>query len=374
MAEQDYYQTLGVSRDVSEGDLKKSYRRLAMKYHPDRNEGDKQAEAKFKEIQEAYDVLSNPEKRAAYDRFGKAGIDSSMAGGAHAGANFSDIFEDIFGNIFGEGRANSGGQQRGADLRYELEITLEQAVHGTNTEIKVPTLVTCKPCHGSGAKAGTSAKTCGTCGGVGQVRMQQGFFSVQQTCPTCRGQGKVIANPCNTCHGQGVVQEYNTLSIKVPAGIDEGDRVRLSGKGEAGRNGAPAGDLYIQMRILPHEVFTRHGNDLHCEVPVGIAVVALGGEIEVPTINGRVKLKIPPGSQSGKLFRLRGKGIQPARAGNVGDLLCRIVVETPVELTAKQKALLSEFAQSLAASDKEHAPKAHSWFDNVKRFFDSSNG
>ena len=368
MAEQDYYQILGVSRGVSEADLKKAYRRLAMKYHPDRNEGDAQAEAKFKEIQEAYSILSNAEKRAAYDQYGKAGIDPSM-GGQQGGADFSDIFEDIFGNMFDGGRRGGGGQQRGADLRYEMELGLEEAVHGTNTEIKVPRHVSCKTCHGSGAKPGTQPTVCSTCDGVGQVRMQQGFFSVQQTCPSCHGHGKVISTPCGACHGQGVTREYNTLSVKVPAGVDDGDRIRLSGQGEAGPQGAAPGDLYVQIRVLPHAIFQRDGNDLHCEVPVSFTAAALGGEIEVPTLGGRVKLKIPHETQSGKLFRLRGKGVKSVRGGSVGDLLCRIMVETPVKLSGKQKALLREFDESLQ-DNKEHAPKAKNWFDSVKSFFD----
>ncbi len=373
MADQDYYQLLGVARECSPEELKKAYRRLAMKHHPDRNKGDQQAEAKFKEVQEAYDVLSNPKKRAAYDQFGRAGVDPNMASGAQGNANFSDIFEDIFGNIFGgeqQGRRGGAGR-RGADLRYELELSLEDAVHGTSTEIKVPTLVGCKTCSGSGAKPGTQAKTCTTCNGVGQVRMQQGFFSIQQTCPHCHGNGQVITDPCKDCHGHGAVREHHTLSVKVPAGVDNGDRIRLSGQGEAGPSSGTPGDLYVQINVRPHPIFTREDNNLHCEVPISFVTAALGGEIEVPTLGGRVKLKVPPEAQSGKLFRLRGKGIKPVRGGAAGDLLCRIMVETPVNLTAKQKAMLTEFEQALH-DNKQHAPKAASWFENVKRFFDKA--
>ena len=369
---EDYYKILGVSRDASEQEIKKSYRRLAMKYHPDRNKGDDKAEDKFKEVQEAYDVLSNSDKRSMYDQFGKEGMQAGGMGGAQGNANFSDIFEDIFGNIFGE-RGQGQQSQRGADLRYDLELTLEEAVHGISKEIKVPTLVQCKKCGGSGAKPGTKPKTCETCDGIGQVRMQQGFFSVQQTCPACRGRGQVIADPCKSCHGQGVVREYNTLSVKVPAGVDNGDRIRLSGQGEAGAQGAPAGDLYVQITVLPHSIFTREGNDLLCEIPVSFVNCALGGEIDVPTLGSRVKLKIPAESQSGKLFRLRGKGVKPVRGGATGDLMCRIVVETPVALSSSQKELLREFDDALDDDHKEHSPKAKSWYQSVKQFFDKLN-
>ena len=372
MSKRDYYEVLGVDKNASEAELKKAYRRLAMKYHPDRNPDDKQAEENFKEAKEAYEVLSDAQKRAAYDQFGHAGVDPSMGGGGfRGGAGFGDIFDDIFGDIFGGG-ARRGGERvyRGADLQYNLELTLEEAVFGTETKIRVPVLVTCEVCDGSGAKAGTKPTTCPTCGGLGQVRMQQGFFSVQQTCPRCRGTGQIIADPCGNCHGEGRVEEHKTLSVKIPSGVDSGDRIRLSGEGEAGINGGPAGDLYVQIRVKPHPIFEREGADLHCEVPITIGTAALGGELEVPTLDGRVKLKIPAETQSGKLFRLRGKGVTPVRGGMTGDLICRAVVETPVNLTKRQKELLEEFETTLRDGGEKHTPKASGWLDGVKRFFD----
>ena len=371
MSKRDYYEVLGVKRDVNEVELKKAYRRLAMKYHPDRNADNPEAEEKFKECKEAYDVLSDPQKRSAYDQFGHAGVDPSQgAGGGGFSGDFGDIFGDVFGDIFGGGRR--GGRSRayrGSDLRYNLELSLEEAVFGTEVTIQVPTLVNCESCGGSGAKKGSSPSTCTTCGGVGQVRMQQGFFSVQQTCPNCRGQGKVISDPCGACHGQGRVQKQKSLSVKIPPGVDNGDRVRLSGEGEAGENGGPSGDLYVQVHVKPHPIFHRDGNDLLCEMPISIGVAALGGELEVPTLDGRVKLKVPPETQSGKLFRLRGKGVKPVRGGPQGDLLCRVQVETPVKLSAKQKELLREFENSIQKHDK-HSPQNTSWMDKVKSFFD----
>ena len=373
MSKRDYYEILGVERNASEAELKKAFKRLAMKFHPDRNPDDKDAEEKFKEAKEAHDVLSNPQKRAAYDQFGHAGVDPSAgAGAAGAGASFSDIFGDVFGDIFG-GRAGGGGAQRarrGADLRYNLELSLEEAVRGTTVKIRVPTSVPCKECDGSGAKKGTSPTTCTTCGGIGQVRMQQGFFSLQQTCPHCHGSGQIIKDPCDTCHGQGRVQEQKTLSVKVPSGVDNGDRIRLSGEGEAGERGAPPGDLYVQISVKQHPIFLREENDLYCEVPISFVTAALGGELDVPTLDGRVKLKIPPESQSGKLFKLRGKGVKSVRGGPVGDLLCRILVETPVSLNAKQKELLREFENSMNENGVTHRPKEHSWLDGVKKFFE----
>ncbi len=373
MAKRDYYEVLGVSRDVSAADLKKAYRRVAMKHHPDRNPGDKEAEDKFKEASEAYEVLSDAQKRSAYDQFGHAGVDQSggMGGGAGAGAggfgNFSDIFGDVFGDIFGGGGRGRGGPSRGADLRYNLELSLEDAVKGTNVQIKVPTLVACDTCDGSGAKKGTSPKTCTTCGGIGQVRMQQGFFSVQQACPTCRGKGSVITDPCGSCHGQGRVEQTKTLSVKVPAGVDTGDRIRLSGEGEAGAEGGPAGDLYVEVHVQSHDIFQREGADLYCEVPVDFVDAALGGELEVPTLEGRVKLKVPAETQTGKLFRLRGKGVTPVRGGPRGDLMCRVMVETPVDLTSKQKELLKEFQATMKGG--KNSPRQSSWFDGMKNFF-----
>jgi molecular chaperone DnaJ len=367
MAKRDYYEVLGVSKGASEQELKKAYRRIAMKYHPDRNSEDKDAEDKFKEASEAYEVLSDTSKRSAYDQFGHAGVEGAGGGGGGAGfGSFSDIFGDVFGDIFGGGQ-RGGGPSRGADLRYTLELSLEDAVRGTNVKIKVPTLVSCKTCDGSGAKAGTKPVTCSTCGGHGQVRMQQGFFSVQQTCPTCRGKGKMIADPCGDCRGQGRIEETKTLNVKVPPGVDTGDRIRLSGEGEAGADGGPTGDLYVQVSVKEHEFFQREGRDLYCEVPIGIVEACLGGELEVPTLDGRVKLKVPEGTQTGKLFRLRGKGVTPVRGGPVGDLLCRVTLETPVNLTAKQKELLKELQTNLGG--KQNSPKQTSWFEGMKNFF-----
>lgn len=379
MAKRDLYEVLGVNRDASEDELKKAYRKLAMKYHPDRNPDDKDAEEKFKEANEAYEMLSDADKRAAYDRYGHAGVDPSMGGGAggfrSGGAGgFGDIFGDVFSDIFGGGGRGGarGGPQRGDDLRYNLTITLEEAVRGTTANIRIPTLVACKPCDGTGAKKGTTATTCTTCGGHGQVRMQQGFFVVQQTCPRCNGTGKMISDPCNSCHGEGRVEEHKTLAVKVPAGVDTGDRIRLSGEGAAGTQGGPNGDLFVVINVREHHIFQRDGRDLHCEVPISIVDATLGGELEVPTLDGRVNLKIPEGTQTGKVFRLRGKGITPVRGGGVGDLMCHVVVETPVKLNARQRELLEEFRNSLQGNSS-NSPKAESWFDGVKRFFSSDS-
>ncbi|MFA7594302.1 MAG: molecular chaperone DnaJ [Thiohalobacteraceae bacterium] len=376
----DYYEVLGVEKNVSEAELKKAFRRLAQKHHPDRNPDDKESEEKFKEAKEAYDVLTDARKRAAYDQFGHAGVDPSMGGGGPGGAgfgaggaSFADIFGDVFGDIFGGGGGGRGGGQRvyrGADLRYNLDLSLDDAVAGTTVKIRVPTLVQCTTCSGSGAKPGSKPETCTTCGGHGQVRMQQGFFSVQQTCPRCHGSGTMINDPCGTCHGHGRVRESKTLSVKVPAGVDTGDRIRLAGEGEAGENGGPPGDLYVQVRVKDHPIFKRDDNNLYCDVPISIVTAALGGEMEVPTLNGKVMLKIPPESQTGKLFRLRGKGVKPVRGGPVGDLLCRIMVETPVNLSARQKELLQEFHATMEQGGSTHNPQAHSWLDGVKKFFD----
>ena len=371
MSKRDFYEILGVDKGADAKEIKRAYRKLAMKYHPDRNPDDKDADEKFKEATEAYEVLSDQEKRSAYDQFGHAGVDGSAGQGGFGGGNFSDIFGDVFGDIFGGGGGRGGarnGPQRGSDLKYNLELTLEQAVKGAEVKIRVPTLVNCETCDGSGAKEGSSPTTCNTCHGQGQVRMQQGFFSVQQACPTCRGQGTIIKDPCGTCHGQGVKEETKTLNVKVPAGVDNGDRIRLSGEGEAGTRGGPAGDLYVETHIKPHPIFERDGRNLYCDVPISIADAALGGEIEVPTLDGRVNLKIPAETQSGKLFRLRGKGVVPVRGGAQGDLLCRVMVETPVKLTEHQKKILKEFQASLKG--EKHSPKKKSWFDNVKTFFE----
>jgi len=371
MSKRDYYEVLGVEKAADEKDIKKAYRRVAMKYHPDRNPDDPDADEKFKEATEAYDVLMNSEKRAAYDRFGHAGVDPNMGGGGFGGGSFSDIFGDVFGDIFGGGGGRGrGGPQRGSDLRYTLDISLEDAVRGTTVEIKVPSLASCDECDGSGARKGSAPVSCSTCGGIGQVRMQQGFFQVQQTCPTCRGRGKMIADPCPKCRGQGRVERSKTLSVKVPPGVDTGDRIRLSGEGEAGPDGGPPGDLFVQMSVRQHPIFERDGKNLYCEVPITFVAAALGGELEVPTLDGRVKLKIPAETQTGKLFRLRGKGVKPVRGGAVGDLLCRAVVETPVNLNKKQKELLKEFQESLGQGGDAQSPRQTSWFEGVKAFFE----
>jgi molecular chaperone DnaJ len=376
MSKQDYYETLGVARNASDAELKKAYRKLAMKFHPDRNPDDKEAEARFKEVKEAHDVLSDPQKRAAYDQFGHAGVDPSMGAGpggfGGGGASFSDIFGDVFGDIFGAagGRAGGGSRAyRGADLRYTLELSLEEAVKGTEVRIRVPTAEPCESCGGSGARKGTSATTCQTCGGHGQVRMQQGFFSVQQTCPDCRGSGKTISDPCPDCRGSGRVQKTKTLSVKVPAGVDSGDQIRLAGEGEAGELGGPSGDLYVQVKLKPHDIFQREEDDLYCEMPVGIATAALGGELVVPTLDGRASIKVPAGTQSEKLFRLKGKGVRNVRSGRVGDLYCRVSIETPVNLPAEQEALLKQFEASLKEGGARHSPREQSWVDKIKSLF-----
>ena len=372
MSKRDFYEILGVGKDAEKAELKKAYRRLAMKYHPDRNEGDKAIEEKFKEAKEAYEILNDEQKRAAYDRYGHAGVEQS-AGGGNAGASFNDIFGDVFGDIFGGG--GRGGRQRGpargSDLRYNLEITLEQAVHGSKVEIKVPKHVHCKTCSGAGAKPGTKPVPCSTCGGAGQVRMQQGMFAVQQTCPNCRGTGTTIKDKCVDCHGQGLVREEKTLSVKVPAGVDNGDRIRLTGEGEAGEPGAPSGDLYVQMHLKAHNLFERDGENLYCDVPIDFATAALGGQLEVPTLEGKVVLKIPAETQSGKLFRLRGRGVPSMRGGYKGDLLCRVVVETPVKLTKEQKDLLGKFGATMGGKSGKHSPQASNWLDGVKSFFEN---
>ncbi len=377
MAKEDFYKLLNVDKNASEAEIKSSYRKMAMKFHPDRNKDNpEEAEAKFKQIKEAYEILSDPKKRAAYDQFGHAGVDPSMGGGrgGFGAESFSDVFGDVFGDIFGGGGRQRSSVQRGSDLRYNLELTLEEAVAGTEAKVRVPVLVACGECNGSGAKKGSSPVTCSTCQGHGQVRMQQGFFSVQQTCPTCHGTGKQIKDPCGKCHGQGRIQDNKTLSVKVPAGVDTGDRIRLGGEGEAGLNGGPAGDLYVQINVKDHAIFNRDGADLHCELPISFPVACLGGEIEVPTLDGKVKLKIPAETQTGKLFRLRGKGVKPVRGGPVGDLMCRVRIETPVHLTKEQKVWIQNLGDSLAGGGKHHSPQEHSWTDGVKNFFDKLTG
>ncbi|MDY6943745.1 MAG: molecular chaperone DnaJ [Pseudomonadota bacterium] len=372
MAKADYYQTLDVSREATEADIKKAYRRMAMKYHPDRNQGDETAEEKFKEIREAYDVLSDSKKRAAYDRFGHAGVDPSVGGGPGGGFGdaFNDIFSDVFGDIFGGGRRGRNRSFRGADLRYIHEIDLEDAAAGTTAEIRVPTSVSCGHCDGTGAAPGAEPQVCPTCGGHGDVRIQQGFFSVQQTCPQCAGSGKVIKEPCPECRGEGRVRKEKTLSVRIPAGVDTGDRIRLAGEGEAGMGGGPAGDLYVEMKIRPHKIFEREGRDLICDMPVSFTTVALGGELEVPTLTGKVSLKIPAGTQAGKMFRIRGNGVPGLRGAPQGDLLCRVRVETPVNLTTEQKDLLRQFDTSVSAGGHHHSPEKHGWLDGVRQFFE----
>ncbi|MEK9771379.1 MAG: molecular chaperone DnaJ [Nitrosomonadales bacterium] len=369
----DYYEILGLGRDAGADEIKKAFKKLAMKYHPDRNPDNPKAEESFKEVKEAYEILSDPQKKSAYDQFGHAGVDSSMGGGQGFGgfSDFGDAFGDIFGDIFGGGRSSSQSNvYRGADLRYNLEISLEHAAKGTETKIRIPVLVQCKTCHGSGAKKGTQPTTCDTCGGHGQVRMQQGFFSVQQSCPKCHGNGKVIKDPCGPCSGSGRVQESKTLSVKIPAGVDEGDRIRLSGEGEAGLNGGPSGDLYVVVSLKKHGIFERDGGDLHCEMPISFSTAALGGEIEIPTLDGHAKMKIPPETQSGAKFRLKGKGIKPVRENYTGDLICHVVVETPVKLTERQKEILIELEQLNQADSGKHSPRSKSWLDKVKDFFE----
>ena len=374
MSKRDYYDVLGVARDASVDDIKKSYRRLAMKYHPDRSKGDPANEAKFKEAKEAYEVLSEKDKRAAYDQFGHEGLKSGGgAGGGFSGAEaFSDIFGDVFGDIFGGARRGGARNQvfRGADLRFELELTLEQAVAGDTVNIDIPTQLECARCTGSGAEPGSKPVSCGQCGGTGQLRAQQGFFSIQQTCRACQGTGKLIDNPCRDCSGRGRVRKLRTLAVKVPPGVDNGDRIRLAQEGEAGRNGGPPGDLYVDISVKPHEIFERDGMDLACDVPISLATAALGGSVEVPTLDGQLMLKVPAETQSGRLFRLRGKGVRSVRSTGTGDLIVRVEVETPVNLTEAQKDLLTKFDELVTQGGEKHNPRARSWFDAVRAFFE----
>ncbi len=381
MAKRDYYDILGVPRNAEEEDIKKAYRKLAMKYHPDRNQGDKAkaSEEKFKEAKEAYEMLTDPQKRAAYDQYGHAGVDPNMGGGRGAGPEgfggfaeaFGDIFGDIFGGAAGAGGRRAGGQQvyRGNDLSYAMEITLEEAARGKDTQIRIPSWDTCETCKGSGAKPGTSPKTCGTCSGSGTVHLRQGFFSIQQTCPHCHGTGKIIPDPCTTCNGAGKIKKQKTLEVKIPAGINEGMRIRSAGNGEPGTNGGPSGDLYIEIRVKPHDIFERDGDDLHCTVPVGLTTVTLGGTIEVPTLGGNAEIELPEGTQHGKTFRLRGKGIKGIRSSYPGDLYAHVAVETPVKLTEHQRKLLKELDESFRKGGDRHSPNEKSWADRVKDLF-----
>ncbi|MDP9996412.1 molecular chaperone DnaJ [Variovorax boronicumulans] len=373
----DYYETLGVPKNANEDEIKKAYRKLAMKHHPDRNHGDtsKDAEAKFKEVKEAYEMLSDGQKRAAYDQYGHAGVDPNMRGGpgAEGFGGFAEAFGDIFGDVFGGARGGrqSGGRQvfRGSDLSYAMEVTLEEAAEGKEAQIRIPSWDNCDTCKGSGAKPGTKPITCTTCHGAGAVQMRQGFFSVQQTCPTCHGSGKIIPEPCTVCHGQGKIKNNKTLEVKIPAGIDDGMRIRSTGNGEPGTNGGPPGDLYIEIRLKKHELFERDGDDLHCVVPVSVTTAALGGEISVPTLKGAAAIDIPDGTQSGKQFRLRGKGIKGVRSSYPGDLYCHVRVETPVKLTEHQRKLLKELDESLKKGGDKHSPTDKGWFDKAKEFF-----
>ncbi|MGL5948443.1 MAG: molecular chaperone DnaJ [Aeromonas sp.] len=371
MSKRDYYEVLGVSKGADEREIKKAYKRLAMKYHPDRNQGDAGAEEKFKEVKEAYEILTDANMRARYDQYGHAGVDPSQGGGHGGHGDFNDIFGDMFGDIFGGRGGARRGPQRGSDLRYNMELSLEEAVRGVTKEIKIPAQVHCEVCNGSGANKGSQAQTCGTCHGAGKVQMRQGFFAVEQPCPHCQGRGKIIKDPCRKCHGDGRYQKSKTLSVKIPAGVDTGDRIRLSGEGEAGEASAPAGDLYVQVHVRDHEIFVRDGNNLYCEVPISFTAAALGGEIEVPTLDGRVKLKISAETQTGKMYRMRGKGVKSVRSGQVGDLMCKVVVETPVRLTEQQKELLRQLDDTFSgAAAKTHKPKSEGFFEGVKRFFD----
>lgn len=369
MSKRDYYEVLGVAKDAGEDELKRAYRKLAMKYHPDRNPGDHTAEEKFKEANEAYEVLTDANKRAVYDKYGHEGLSrGGGGGGGDFGGGFADIFGDVFADIFGGG--GRGGPRRGADLRYRIELSLEQAVFGCTESIRIPTVKDCEPCKGFGTSDAKAPPTCTTCRGAGQVRVQQGFFVLQQACPACRGRGTTVADPCKSCRGAGKLRSEKTLEVKIPAGVDTGDRIRLNGEGEAGERNAPPGDLYVQVEVKPHEIFERDGNDLHCQVPVSFVTATLGGEIEVPTLNGRATLKLPEGTQTGKLFRLRGLGVKPVRGGAQGDLLCSVSIETPVNLTKKQRELLREFGDIVDKGGERHSPAASNWLSKAKQFFE----
>ena len=381
MSNQDFYETLGIDRSASEDDIKKAYRKLAMKYHPDRNPDNKDAEEKFKEIQKAYDILSDPQKKAAYDRFGHAGVDPNNMGGGDGFGGFGGFgggasgfdFGDIFSQMFGAGGGGRQQSHQGADLQYQIDISLEEAAQGLKKQITIPTYEECDVCHGSGAKPGTSASTCRTCHGSGTVHVRQAIFQIQQTCPTCHGSGKEIKDPCHKCRGDGRVKATKTVEVNIPAGIDDGQRIRLSGEGEPGTNGAPPGDLYIHVGVKEHKVFQRDPNnptDLHCELPISFPTAALGGEVEVPTLSGRVKMNIPAGTQNGKQLRVKGKGVKHLRSNQIGDLYCHVIVETPVNLTDRQKELLAEFDQISTGLDRSQTPRQRSFLDRLKEMFD----
>ncbi len=372
MAQRDYYEILGVDRTAEEGEIKKAFRRLAMKYHPDRNPDNPEAEQNFKEAKEAYDVLSNAQKRATYDRYGHAGLGGASAGGgASPFGDFSDVFSEMFGDIFGAASGRGGRQRyKGSDLRVVVDIDLEEAVGGTGKEVEIPTKVVCPDCHGSCCAKGRAPSRCHVCDGIGQVRMQQGIFAVQQTCPKCRGSGVEITDPCLSCDGSGRISEVRKIKVEIPAGIDSGDRLRLQGKGEAGLQGGEAGDLYVEVQVRAHPIFRREGDDLHSDVPISYGTVCLGGDVEVPTLSGTLNLHIPHGTQSGRVFRLRQKGVRSLRGGHVGDLLCHVKIETPVDLTPEQKDLIMSLEKSLGHDSNRHSPNTHSWMGNVKRFFE----
>lgn len=370
MSKRDYYEILGVERDDDLGTIKKAYRRLAMKFHPDRNPGDAESEERFKEASEAYEVLADAQRREIYDRYGHEGLKSGGGAGGAGFGGFGDIFGDIFSDIFNGGGGRRGGPRRGSDLRYNLSIRLEDAVKGTEVQIRIPQRVNCESCSGSGARKGTQPTTCPTCRGAGQVRINQGFLAVSQTCPQCRGRGQVVSDPCGDCGGSGQQQRERTLKVTIPPGVDTGDRIRLGGEGEAGSSGAMAGDLYVQIEVEPHHFFERQDNNLYCQIPLDMVTAALGGEIEVPTLNGRATLKIPAETQNGGMLRIRGEGVKPVRGGPQGDLLCQILVETPVNLNRKQRELLRAFGDALGGSDNPHNPRSRSWFDKAREFFE----
>ncbi len=371
MSKRDYYEVLGVTRTSTEVELKAAFRKLAMQHHPDRNPGDSECEHKFKEINEAYDVLKDGDKRAAYDRFGHAAFEQGGMGGAHGfsadfGSTFADIFEGIFG--MGTARGRASGRERGSDLRYNMEIDLDEAFSGKTAQIRIPTSVTCEVCSGSGAKAGTKPKACATCGGAGKIRHAQGFFTLERTCPVCQGRGQVIDDPCASCSGAGRVMRERTLSVNIPAGVEDGTRIRLAGEGEAGLRGGPAGDLYIFLSIEPHEFFQRDGADLHCRVPISMVSAALGGDFEVPAIDGsKVRVKVPAGTQTGRRFRLSSKGMPVLRSKQLGDMYVQVVVETPQSLTKRQRELLAEFDK---LSSETTQPESAGFFSRVKEFLD----
>lgn len=375
MAKADFYETLGVSNDADEKMLKSAFRKRAMQYHPDRNPGDEMAEAKFKEINEAYETLKNPQKRAAYDRYGH---DAFTNGGGHGGfsndfgGSMSDIFEEFFGDVMGGRRNSARNSGRGSDLRFNMEVTLEEAFNGKTAEITVPSSITCETCKGSGAKPGTSPSTCSTCGGAGRVRASQGFFSVERTCPSCQGRGQVISDPCGKCSGSGRVAQERTLSVNIPAGIEDGTRIRLAGEGEAGRHGGTSGDLYIFISILPHEFFQREGADIFCRVPISMTTAALGGQIEVATVEGaKTRVKIPEGTQAGKQFRLKGKGMPVLRSSQHGDMYIQVLIETPQHLNRRQRELLEEFERESSA---KNSPESSGFFTRMKDFFTKPDG